>query len=167
MMNQPDQILAQRLADGLLSGEEEKEARARAARDPAFRALVEELQGVRAIFAATGEEASQAEAPPGFSARLALAVRAGLAGGPDLGVLTRRLSWAAAAVLLLSLTVLAGFQASRGGTVLRADDLVRRYEDLLQKARLQEGPRRALLEEKSGKESPAGEGRSGSKERRK
>ena len=63
----------------------------------------------------------------------------------DLSSLTRKLSWAAAALLLLSLTVLVGFQASRGGTTLSADDLGRRYEELLHKARLQEGPRKALL----------------------
>ncbi len=165
-MIQPDQILAQRLADGLLSGEEERKARERMDRDPAFRALVEEVREVRALFAASREEAPQAGAPPGFSSRVALAVRAGLAGGPDLWALTRKLSWAAAAVLLLSLTVLAGFQASRGGTVLRADDLVRRYEDLLRKARLQEGPRRARLEEKLRKSS-SGEERKGLEEKKK
>ncbi len=147
-MIQPDQVLAQRLVDGVLPGEEEREARARMARDPAFKTLVEELQRGRAFFAPNEADPPLEAAPPGFSSRVALAVRTGAAGIPDLSSLTRKLSWAAAALLFLSLSVLAGFQASRGGTVLRADDLVRRYEDLLQKARLQEGARKARFQER-------------------
>jgi len=146
MTIRPDERLAQRLVDGLLEGPEEQALRERMARDPAFRVLVEDLRRQRDLFARASRAAPPAAAPAGFSSRVAMAARAGLAGGGGWDALATRLSWAAAALLLLSLTVLAGFRLSRETGTLRADDLGRRYEELLRKARSREGARKALVE---------------------
>ncbi len=162
-MMHPEERLAQRLVDGCLSGPEEREARARLARDKDFRALVERLRSLRECFAAGGEEWTRSGAPPGFSSRVAMAVRSGQAPPADLAAWSRRLSWAAAALLLLSLSILAGFRAYRGGNSIQADDLGRRYELLLQRARAREGK----MKERLGVRPPAAERSRKEEERRK
>ena len=138
----PDERLAQRYVDGALSRADEERARRWLAEDDSFRALVEELEAVRAAFP---REEERVQAPPGFAARVAFAGRVeGGEGGA--GRFVGRLSWEAALVILLGLGAIAGLRITRSGDTLSAEgELEFKYNDLLQKARSQEAERRRLL----------------------
>ena len=138
----PDELLAQRYVDGVLSPSDQERARRWLAEDASFRALVEELEAVRAAFP---REEDRVQAPPGFAARVAFAARVERREG-GAGLLVSRLSWAAALVILLGLGAIAGLQITRSGDTLRAEgELKFKYNDLLQQARRQEGERRRML----------------------